>query len=45
MKIEGFFCRNQFKKKKSGSFPAHITQKKPLISEHLNEIVKNIDDR
>ena len=39
--IEGVFCRNQFKKEKGGCFAAHITQKKPLILEHLNE--KNLD--
>ena len=27
----------------SGFFAAHITQKKPLISKHLNEIGKNFD--
>ena len=30
-------------RKKGGSFAAHITQKEPFISEHLNKIGKNLD--
>ena len=42
MTIEGFFVEINLRKK-SGSYTAHITQEKPLISEHLNEIGKNLD--
>ena len=40
--IEGFFIEINLRKK-GGSFAVHITQKKSLISEHLNQFGKILD--
>ena len=42
MTIEGFFVEINLRER-GGSFAAHITPQKSLISEHLNEIGKNFD--
>ena len=42
MTLEGFFVEINLRKK-GGSFAYYITQKKPLISEHLNKVGKNLD--
>ena len=42
MTIEGFFCRNQFEKKK-WVLCCTYNPKTSLISKHLNKIGKNLD--